>query len=154
MEMKGIFGGVFQMLLYRVVTIFVFYCASASANLNDAITAAEERIQFCQKLEMENTSPFPVNDYFESLSKDNKIQVITYIWKLNAESCRKPAFDKVLNSMSALPLSEQKKYTVLYSFNKDHKKIKELDYKKIDSIREIYSQPFNGRSIIENLDAD
>ncbi|CCN34638.1 exported hypothetical protein [Vibrio nigripulchritudo SO65] len=123
----------------------------ANQSLDKAIAIADSVVDFCSTLEQSNTPEFPKNEYFESLSIDDKRDVITFLWIENTENCQRPALNSVLSEVKKLPIPAQKPFINLYTPSSGFMYIQDLDIEKIVKLRTQFNQPFNGRKTIESL---
>lgn len=125
--------------------------AVASDDLRSVVDSAANVVEYCLSLEKTNTLDFPRNEYFESLPRPDKINVITYIWKENSASCEKPAVDKLLEKLSELPELTSKPLIEIYSPTDNSGYIKGLNIEEITKIKAGFNQPFDGGKLIKKL---
>ncbi|EJA7342721.1 TPA: hypothetical protein JG809_004580 [Vibrio parahaemolyticus] len=141
------------MRLCSFALLFISFSSISSTTFNQALIDAGEAIEHCNLELKQNITPFPVNEWFESLSQLDKRLVVGYISLKNSENCALPQMEQ-LRTLSVNLSPQQRellnKSTILepLKFKGD---LSHLDMSEIERLQKKYPQPFDTFRVLEEL---
>ena len=124
---------------------------ACATSFEQALVSYGDKLTECNNIAKTNNKPFPVNDWFNSLSTQGKKNVVLFISMDNRETCSKEERLNLLDTaQSATP--EQLEHIKFLVKNGNQKEfIKLLDINEIHKIQSTYSAPFDSLRVGDEL---
>lgn len=141
------------MRLCSLALLFISFSSVSGSSFNQALVDAGEAIERCNLQLKQNDKPFPVNEWFKSLSQLDQRLVVGYISLKNSENCSRPEMEQ-LRAVSVELSPEQRelldKSTIIepLKFRGD---LSHLDMTEIERLQKKYPQPFDAFHVLDEL---
>lgn len=121
----------------------------------DALKEYSNKFGRCQSYLHENTNVPPENKWFESLSKEEQLNLLSYLFQFNNESCMSNETVLLKNAFSADGNEELLELFVSDSskmISIAESKIEHLNKDKVKELRKSYNLPFDLVAVAKKLD--
>ncbi len=151
-------GSVLVKLLSRFATLasicFLVACASSGLSSREAAQLWEQKYDACTDMAEQNNADFPVNDWFDSLSFEDKRSVIGYIYNYNQNLCTSTEIQQLKESLDKdgdKQVAFQYKEVIEPLDVQSQNRMKNIDKHEVMLIQGHFSQPFSVRHVLTQL---
>jgi hypothetical protein len=134
-----------------VLSVFLVGCSSI-IDSNSAENLWQERFEYCQSIAVSNKISIPDSKWFDSLVGDDKKTVIGYLANYTDRKCMSAATEVLRDSLFVENNQSKIDFYSVDLASLDElagERIKHLDKKELDHLKNKMSKPFNLRFALE-----
>ncbi|MBN3492438.1 hypothetical protein [Vibrio neptunius] len=124
---------------------------ACATSFEQALASYGDKLTKCNNIAKTNNKPFPVNGWFDSLSTQDKKNVVLFISMDNRETCSQKERQNLLDIAQSATPEQLKHIKLLVKNGNQNEFIKSLDINEINKIQSIYSAPFDSLRVGDEL---
>lgn len=133
------------------LALSIFSFTACASSFEQALVSYGDKLTECSNIAKTNSKPFPVNDWFNSLSTQDKKSVVLFISMDNRESCSQEEREHLLEAAQSATPEQLEHLKLLIQGGNQEKFIQLLDRKEINKIQSAYSAPFDSLRVGDEL---